>query len=334
MATGRTISAGQLTDKDQKIIRLCAGVAQTIRDEIPNATGKKKFLDEFGKTSLSRDAGAGRGAGKLQRDALCTRGVQGKAPFSNRNLRWHPLVLASSPVFYATPIEKIEIEGDGEQQTLVFIVKENGKEQKYPADRVHELPKRFVTLPEHWLPHFDNLRYWNDTLWTQNSCIITAFEACDWHAAVETYAVLGLSIAVDNYSIDFDSIYPKVIAILKSQQIDSSVVLPSKEFPTDKNDIVCCPLCMVRKSQNPANLPDREREERFKFSFSGNKRSEGEDGSMQIMHVNPLVESEMMHHAANVRFGHRWCNVAMTDHSIDETVGFMEYIVNAHRKNS
>ena len=55
---------------------------------------------------------------------------------------------------------------------------------------------------------------------------------------------------------------------------------------------------------------------------------------MQIMHVNPLVENEMMHNAANVRFGHRWCNVAMTDHSIDETVDFMEYIVNAHRKNS
>ena len=32
-------------------------------------------------------------------------------------------------------------------------------------------------------------------------------------------------------------------------------------------------------------------------------------------------------------FGHRWCNVAMIDHSIDETVDFMEYIVNAHRKN-
>lgn len=333
MATGRTISANYLTDKDKQVVALCASIALAIRDEIPEAESRTKFWGEFGKTSLTRDAGAGRGAGKLQRDALCTRGVQGKAPFSNRNLRWHPLVLATNPIAYAKPIERIEIEGDGEQQTLVFIVKENGKETTYPSDKVHELPERFVTLPEHWEPLLGNLRYWNDTLWTQNSCIITAFEACDWHAAVETYAVLGLSIAVDDYNIDFDKIYSKIVSILKSQQIDLSIKLPSKDFPTDKDDIICCPLCKVPKSQNPANLPDREREERFKFSFSGNKRSEGEDSSMQIMHVNPLVESEMRHNGANVRFGHRWCNVAMTDHSIDETVDFMEYIVNAHRKN-
>ena len=332
MATGRTISANDLTLIDRKIIGLCAGIAETIRDEISHAANQKKFLDEFGKTSLTRDAGAGRGAGKLQRDALCTRGVQGKAPFSNRNLRWHPLVLANDPVAFAAPIERIEIEGDDEQQTLVFIVKENGKENAYPSSKVHELPERFVTLPEHWQPLFDNLRYWSDTLWTQNSCIITAYEACNWQDAVETYAVLGLSIAVDDYKINFDKIYPKIVSILQAQHIDSSVTLPSKDFPADKEDIICCPLCKVPKSQNPANLPDREREERFKFSFSGNKRNEGEDSSMQIMHVEPLIESEMRHSGANVRFGHRWCNVAMTDHSIDETVDFMEYIVNAHRK--
>jgi hypothetical protein len=48
--------------------------------------------------------------------------VQGKAPFSNRNLRWHPLVIASNPVSYAKTIERIEIEGENEQQTLVFVI--------------------------------------------------------------------------------------------------------------------------------------------------------------------------------------------------------------------
>jgi len=334
MATGRTISANQLTVKDRKVIDLCTGIAQTIRDAISDTESQAKFWKEFGKTNPSRDAGVGLGAGKLQRDALCTRGVQGKAPFSNRNLRWHPLIVARENVSYAKAIERIEIEGEGDLQTLVFVVKENRKEKHYSSDRVHELPERFVTLPEHWIPHWDNLRYWNDTLWTQNSCVIAAFEACDWQDAVESYAVLGLSIAVDDYKIDFGKIYPKIVAILQSQQIDSSLKLPSANFPTDKNDIICCPLCKVPKSQNPANQEDREREERFKFSFSGNKRNEGDDSSMQIMHVTPLVESEMRHNGANVRFGHRWCNVAMTDHSIDETVDFMEYIVNAHRKKS
>ena len=332
MATGRTISASFLTNKDEKIIELCGKIAETIKEEIPNIDDKKKFNNEFGKISFTRDAGAGRGAGKLQRDALCTRGVQGKAPFSNRNLRWHPLVIASNPLSYAKTIERIEIEGEDEQQTLIFVVKENGIEKTYPSDKIHELPERYVTLPEHWDAHLDKLRLWNDTLWTQNSCIITAFEACDWNAALESYAVLGLSIAVDNYGIDFQTIYNKVVAVLKSQTIDYTIKLPSSTFPTQKDDIICCPLCKVPKSQNPAKLPDREREERYKFAFGGNKRNEGDDSSMQIMHVNPLVESEMRHNAANVRFGHRWCNVAMTDHSIEETVDFMEYIVKAHNR--
>ena len=311
---------------------MCGLIAETIKAEISDSEDKKKFNNEFGKTSFTRDAGAGRGAGKLQRDALCTRGVQGKVPFSNRNLRWHPLVIASNPLSYANTIERIEIEGEDEQQTLIFVVKENGVEKCYPSDKVYELPERYVTLPEHWDIHLDKLRLWNDTLWTQNSCIITAFEACDWNAALESYAVLGLSIAVDDYGIDFKTIYNKVIAILKSQTIDTSIKLPSSTFPTQKDDIICCPLCKVPKSQNPAQLPDREREERYKFAFGGNKRNEGDDRSMQIMHVNPLVESEMRHNAENVRFGHRWCNVAMTDHSIEETVDFMEYIVKAHNR--
>jgi len=334
MATGRTISASFFTEKDKKIIELCSKIAETIKAEIPNSEDKKKFNNDFGKTSLSRDGGLGMGAGKLQRDALCTREITSKGPYSNRNLRWHPLVIANTQINFAKSIERIEIQGEDNSQVLVFVIKNNnGQEETFPSDRVHELTERYVTLPEHWEPHIDILKNWeNKPHWEQNSCIINAFEACDWNAALESYAVLGLSIAVDDYKIDFQTIYNKIVEILKSQTIDSSIKLPSSTFPTQKDDIICCPLCKVPKSENPAKLPDREREERYKFAFSGNKRNEGDDSSMQIMHVNPLVESEMQHNAANVRFGHRWCNVAMTDHSIEETVDFMEYIVKAHNR--
>jgi len=30
------------------------------------------------------------------------------------------------------------------------------------------------------------------------------------------------------------------------------------------------------------------------------------------------------------RYGHRWCNVSMTDHSIYETLDFMEHVVRVH----
>lgn len=326
MATGRTISASFLTESDKQILELCGKISQTIFEFLPTAETKRHFKENFGKLSRTRDAGAGRGGGKLQRDALCTRGVQGKAPFSNRNFRWHPLVAAEKKIDSAKPIEKIEIEGEGNSQTFIFVL-ETG--EKFPSDRVHELSERYVVLPEHWLPHLEKLRFWNDILWTSNSCVITAYEACDWQDAVESYTVLGISVAVNFYELVFSEIYPKIIEVL---QVNTNSALPRLNFPNDKDDIVNCPLCKVPASQNPAKMEDRAREHRWKPAWVSNKRGEGEDSSMQIMHIEPLTETEIRHNARNVRFGHRWCNVAMTDHSIEETVDFMEYIVKAHNR--
>lgn len=92
MATGRTISASFLTKKDEQILDLCGKISDTIVAGIANDEDKKRFVKEYGKISKSRDAGLGLGGGKLQRDALCTRGIQGKLPFSNRNLILYYLI--------------------------------------------------------------------------------------------------------------------------------------------------------------------------------------------------------------------------------------------------
>ncbi len=328
MATGRTIGASHLTNLDSYIIDLCQSISTELCSSIEDETQRKEFKKDFAKIHKTRDAGLGRGGGKLQRDALCTRGIGGKAPFSNRNFRWHPLIIAQNPISFAKPINRIEIDAD----TLNFVVEIDGEEKIYPSDKVHELPTRYVVLPEHWKPHINTLKSWGDVEWTQNSCIITSYEACNWYNAIEAYAILGISIVVDNYGVDFDIIYPKIVDILHTQQVDTTINLPSADFPSDKTDITSCPLCKIPTSQNPANLPNRVREHRWKPEWTDNKRGEGDDGSMQIMHVEPLTEKEIRHNAQNVRFGHRWCNVAMTDHSITETVDFMEYIVKAHNR--
>jgi len=119
MATGRTVGASLLTEKDKKIIKLAESISNILGESLHSADAKKHFMADYGKISYTRDAGTGRGAGKLQRDALCTRGRQGKAPFSNRNLRWHPLVVADKRIPYAQPIERLEIEGE---KALVFVM--------------------------------------------------------------------------------------------------------------------------------------------------------------------------------------------------------------------
>lgn len=332
MATGRTISASFLTKDDEKIISLCEEISKIIVDFIPEDK-KKDFIKEYGKISYTRDGGMGLGSGKLQRDAICTRGRGGKAPFSNRNLRWHPLVVAENLFSYAREIKRIEIDGKEERQILIFVVNnKHGKEIKYPSDKVFELPERFVILPKHWLPHIDKLKNWNDTLWTQNSCVIPSIEACEWWDSVETYALLGIILAAEIYEVNFSKIYSAIISVLKQQKVSKEINLPSKKFPKNGSDILNCPMCRTSILKNPANLSERKRINTWQPSWRGGKRGEGEDSSTQIMHVIPLVENELRHNAQNVRYGHRWCNVAMTDHSLDGTLDFMEYIVKAHKR--
>ena len=269
----------------------------------------------------------GLGAGKLQRDAICTRGRGGKAPFSNRNLRWHPLVVSAEKPHFAKEIERIEIEGD----TLVFvIINKKGKEEKYPADKVHELPERYAAISKHWQPHIQTLKNWNDVQWTQNSCVIPALEACEWWDSVETYAVLGIAVAVELFKTDFRKTFTKITNILKTQVLDKKVKLPSKLFPKLKEEITLCPISKISIAEHLDQFRKEERSQTWQPIWRISKKGEGEDASIQIMHLYPLIEKDIRHNAANVRYGFRWCNVAMTDHSIEETLDFMEHIVRVH----
>jgi len=327
MATGRTISASFLTDLDKKTIALCEQISKSLEEKIPDNDLKKEYKKEFGKISFTRDGGLGLGGGKLQRDAICTRGRGGKAPFSNRNLRWHNLVVAAEKPSFAKEIERIEIEDD----TLVFIIKDKrGKEVEYPSDKVHELPERYAAITKHWQPHIDTVKNWNDTQWTQNSCVIPALEACEWWDSVETYAVLGIAVAVELYKADFSKAYSEVVKILKAQTIDPNIKLPTKLFPTKKEEIINCPISKISISGNLDQFRKEVRTETWQPNWRGSKKDEGDDASIQVMHLNPLIEKEIRHNAENVRYGFRWCNVAMTDHSLEETLDFMEHIVKAH----
>ncbi len=44
------------------------------------------------------------------------------------------------------------------------------------------------------------------------------------------------------------------------------------------------------------------------------------------MHINPLIEKEIRHNASNVRYGFRWCNVAMADQDPCTTSYFARFL--------
>lgn len=324
MAKGRTVSATCLTEKDKRVLDLCEKISNILCDNIESEEMKDDFREKYGMISKSRDAGMGRGGGKLQRDALCTRGIQGKEPFSNRNLRWHPFVLASSNINHADRIDTVSIN----DKVLHFTINEYGNTKSVKSSEVYNLNRRYVSIPEDWKGIVSELSEWKDEDWTNNSCAITAYEACDWSDAVETYIVLGLTISAAFYKADIYKSLNDVEKLMRNQEIDSEYHFPKKGFPTDMKSLQKCPLCGLSLDDNMDKFRIKVRGGIWQAPWMASKRKEGEDSSLQIMHTEPLIESQINHVASKVRYGHRWCNIAMTDHSIIETRKFFEHVVN------
>jgi len=323
MAKGRTVSATELTDKDRWTLEICQSVNNNLATLISNPEQKKDFIKNYGRVHFSRDAGFGLAAGKLQRDALCTRGRTDKAPFSNRNLRWHPLIVAMETPSYAEEVEEIAVDN----HSLVFVI---DGELWYPED-VHKLPNVYCAPYHKWYDIKDELIKWNDEDWTRNSCVIPAMEYSTLEFSIEVFAVLGIAIGNNFYGMTVEEAFNAVKKAFKEKKYS-----PTLEFPNEREikDVVLCPLCLQPLNVPPGNLSLPERENTFQPPWRKSKRKEGEAESLQLFHTYPLKESEILHTPKLVRYGHRWCNVAMADHSVEETVNFMKAVVEAHEKRS
>lgn len=329
MPSGRnTVSRDKLTDRDRRALEISKDLSRILADSIPSPSDKEAFNKEYGTISFSRDAGYGRGAGKLQRDALCTRGRGGKNPYSNRNLRWHPLIVAHETPKYAQEVDDIGIR----DKKLFFVA----RGESFGADEVYRISD---SLPycapfAKWQPLVSELRRWEMEDWQNNGCVIPALEYSPVNHSLETYAVLGLVVVSSFYKASLDQTYSDIASVLKSGFGKIGVDGLSLDFPTEDKltDLILCPLCRAKIVNRPADLQFPVRPPIWQPTWMKAKREEGEAESLQITHTRPLIEKETIHTARNVRYGHRWCNVAMTNHSVDETLRFFAEVVRAHNK--
>jgi hypothetical protein len=332
--TTRTVSASELNPDDEIVLKLSRSVSNELINLLEDPQAKKDFKEVYGKVSLSRDAGAGRGGGKLQRDALCTRGKSDKTPLSNRNLRWHPLVVSAILPEFAAPIHEIRVETLQASPTLVFVIEDDyGVLQSFPARDVHKLPKTYAATQEHWEAVSGYLKDWSLEDWSPNRCLISAMEYCSWEDAFESYASLALATIVEVYDVDYDQARSAVLSVMEgfntAPQL-KALAFPTSNFPKSRIDLTACPLCKKPFSENLSDFRYADRLVNWQPAWQSSKRREGEDNSLQVMHVKPLNELVSNHNAANVRFGHRWCNVSMSDHTVDETVNFFAFVASQH----
>lgn len=331
MAGDRTISASELTDVDKEAVLFCDQISRVIKDLIPDPNASKDFYDKYGKVSYTRDAGAGRGAGKLQRDALCTRGKTGQIPLSNRNFRWHPLLVSAVLPLQAKPIDRISIANEGGQKLLAFhVTLSNGSSEIFRGQNAHLLPETFAALPQHWDEVSAELRLFSKEDWSRNRCLIYALEACTVGEAVKTYLYLAISIALNVYDLDFEPLIKTLPPVIDGINTSFQTEISPQGLLSLEQSLRECPLCKKPYTEGLNEFRYEDRLITWQPSWTSSKRSEGEDDSLQVMHMNPLREDIPNHNAENVRFGHRWCNIAMTDHSIEETVSFFEYVNSKH----
>ena len=91
---------------DEKVFEIIEKISKVLEDSINDRNQRLKFYENYSKFKRSRHAGSGRAGGKLQRDALCTRGRTNMSPIANRNLRWHPLVVSLKNNSYSKKLKK------------------------------------------------------------------------------------------------------------------------------------------------------------------------------------------------------------------------------------
>lgn len=331
MASGRTISASHLTRGDATVIEYCKMVSDGLKELIKGKDRQQEFHEDWGKISRTRDAGAGRGGGKLQRDALCTRGRSDKAPFSNRNLRWHPLVVAQNVPKGFREVTRVSIAKNDQGKVLVFTVELNGRKREFPSESVHELSFPHVVLPKHWEGLHSELVDFTDEDWTRNSCVISASEYCTQEDAIQTYIGLGISIAVSVFGVD-KALVEKQLKVIAKESSNLDVYTKELQKMLLSENLYRCPICRFEITHNLEEFRDTSRSFSWKPGWKVDKKGEGNDNSPQVMHVRPLLESQIRHTMENVRYGHRWCNITMTDHSIEETLRFMNHVVTSHKE--
>jgi len=319
MAKTRTISFKELTKNDQRMLGICSKIANLLKILIPDQEKANAFMKIYGRVDSSRDAGMGLAAGKLQRDALTTRGKTDKSPFSNRNLRWQPLILAHSTPSYAVEVDNIAIAN----HKIIFVISGT----QYKPEDLFRLNGVFCAPFGKWSHLVEKLSEWGPDEWSENRCTIPALEYSTAEFSVGTFAALGITVAYKLYGAS-SRVYQDIINLLRHEGISNETI---KDIPP-LECLVKCPLCLADVNKPPAELPIRERPQVWQPAWRRSKRAEGAEGVLQITHVFPLIEQEIRHRPSMVRYGHRWCNVAMTDHSIEETVDFMKAVVTAHKR--
>ena len=320
-----TLARNELTERDRQVIAFCQDISEILEKEIPTEL-QKPFIEEFGKIHFSRDSGSGRSGKKLQRDAICTRGNTKNDPISNRNLRWHPLVLAhKTPPGFNDCILKI----DNEIKTIIIEIDER---EWYP-DEFHELTAPYCVTTKSWKPYIKDLKDWKKVDWNTNRAFIKAIEYCPWYDALESFTILGMIIASTKFKAEISTSYQKIITFLQNISLDK-IDLPTINFPKaeELNSIILCPICLTSLNAQPASMKKRERPEIWRAPWSEKKGKEGDDAHLQILHVNPLVENEIRHNAMNVRYGHRWCNAAQTNHSLEDLINYMRKVCDQHKR--
>ena len=348
-----------LTEFERTLLKFCKKIIDIASGFIQNNDLKKEFSEKWGKIAYHRSAGAGKNAGKLQRDNLHTRGQGAKNPLSNRNFRWTPLIIAKKLPSWAKSIE--EIQYDSTNKEVIFKIGGNFKTLK-PGKGVYNLPLNeppYCVTEKHFHEFWSKLdaslkkeiAEFSESDWSKNATIIPASEYAYWTLAVESFIVCLFSVisafylkstklSVDLYREILDG-WKKFISehrsyVPKSNGKEQFLLLDIyDDIDSFVEELKRCPFCKVLLTEFPAGLEKEIRPENWSvssFPWKSSKKKEGEKESIQLLHVKPLVEMEIRHTPDNVRYGHRWCNVAMADASLEYALRFFERVLKNHNK--
>lgn len=236
---------------------------------------------------------------KIKRDALCTRGDNRLTPYKNRARRWkYPIVLFPGEV---APAEwrrvNIEVVRESEGDKVSFSIGDEGWGKYFLLEewfrKLKDLPneaKGAVGCYKIGIPYREAA--------TEENCLIIAKTL-----AYQAHRIFGE---------DHEYIAKEYPALAEAVARYRHLQGPE------------CPLCKELMS------PDGFIEEQSDSSMPFAKQKESEDQVLQLFHIDPLRSGAFLHRPGNVSWGHRRCNLAVSQHTIDETLDWFEQVLKNH----
>ncbi|HQO57679.1 MAG TPA: hypothetical protein PLT76_03040 [Candidatus Omnitrophota bacterium] len=233
---------------------------------------------------------------KIKRDSLYTKGDNKLNPFKNRGNRWKlPIILF-----------KDQIPPPGWVETKISVEKK--KRYKFSTNKKGW---GFYVTETNWSKALQSVRKKRQNVDIKKGRFKIGIP---YEEAATEQDCIGVALTL---SYQAHRILGQTEETIKTDH--PHLFEAVKGYPALQKPL--CPFC--KKSLKPTGFVEASQDTDDVFY----KRDEAKDDAIQLFHINCLKPGKFLHRPGNVSWGHRRCNVAVSQHDVTDAEGWFKEVL-------